>query len=46
MEKQAKEIFQIKFSKSEEQKYLVARIQRVTVKAKRDTKCRRIDGQL
>lgn len=43
MERQAKEIFQIKVSKSEEQKFLAGEIQRVTVKANYGTKRRGAD---
>ena len=45
IEKQAKEIFQMKVSKSEKQKYLAAEIQRVTIKANRSTNCKEADEQ-
>ena len=46
MEKQAKEIFQMKVSKSEEQKYLAAGIQCATIEANHGTKRKRADEQL
>ena len=46
IERQAKEIFQMKVSKSEEQKCLAAGIQRAIVKANRGTKRRGADEQL
>ena len=46
MERQAKEIFQMKVSKCEEQKCLIAGIQRATVEANRGRKRRGADEQL
>ena len=46
IKRQAKEIFQMKVSKSEEQKCLAAGIQRAIVKANRGTKRRGADEQL
>ena len=46
IERQVKEIFQMKVSRSEEQKCLAAGIQRATVEANRGIKRRRADEEL